>query len=123
MPHRSSSSTHKGHSRRHNSATADMSIEQRLGSKVQIIGSCWAFLGELDRYHCVQPVRVMGDRLQQPTMQAHRWFYETLVGPIETDLHLHHTCENPGCVNPEHLVPLTPAEHNQEHARLRRQAS
>lgn len=45
----------------------------------------------------------------------YRHFYELHVGPIPAGHHLHHTCETPMCVNPEHLEPLTPAEHNRRH--------
>ena len=38
---------------------------------------------------------------------AHRQVYEVLVGPIPDGLTLDHSCENPGCVNPEHLTPMT----------------
>ncbi len=42
---------------------------------------------------------------------AHIVFYERKFGPISDGLQLHHTCENPPCVNPDHLVPVTPTEH------------
>lgn len=48
---------------------------------------------------------------------AHRWYYERLVGPIPEGHHLHHICETPACVNPDHLEPLTPAEHKKRHAK------
>lgn len=40
-------------------------------------------------------------------VQAHRWAYEQLVGPIPDALELDHLCRNRGCVRPEHLEPVT----------------
>lgn len=51
-----------------------------------------------------------------PTL-AYRFVYEERVGPIPESHHLHHTCENPLCVNPAHLEPLTPAAHVARHPR------
>lgn len=47
---------------------------------------------------------------------AHRVVYERLRGPVPEDHHLHHVCGTRVCVNPDHLVPLTPAEHAATHA-------
>lgn len=41
---------------------------------------------------------------------AHRWLYEQLVGKIPDGLELDHLCRNRGCVNPEHLEPVTRSE-------------
>jgi len=56
-------------------------------------------------------------------VQAHRFAYERAYGPIPTGYVLHHVCRCSVCVNPEHLVPMTPADHNRLHARLRREAA
>lgn len=41
---------------------------------------------------------------------AHRFAYELLVGSIPVGMVLDHLCRNPGCVNPDHLEPVTDAE-------------
>lgn len=40
-------------------------------------------------------------------VNAHRWGYQQLVGPISPELTLDHLCRNRGCVNPAHLEPVT----------------
>jgi hypothetical protein len=44
------------------------------------------------------------------TVGAHRYAYQSLIGPIPEGLVLDHLCRNPGCVNPGHLEPVTSAE-------------
>jgi hypothetical protein len=46
-----------------------------------------------------------------PPIQAHRFVWEIVNGPIPgridgEDVHLDHTCRNPSCVRPEHLEPV-----------------
>jgi len=50
--------------------------------------------------------------------RAHVVFYERSKGSVPKGKTLHHTCENPPCVNPEHLEPLTRVEHRRQHGVL-----
>lgn len=46
-----------------------------------------------------------------PPWRAHRLSYFLTYGPIQDGLYLHHACNRRECVNPAHLVPVTPREH------------
>lgn len=78
--------------------------------------SCWVWLGRADHYGYGRLVR--GGRY----FGAHRVSYIQRVGPIPAGYELHHRCEVKLCVNPAHLVPLTPEEHGKLHEEARRAA-
>lgn len=42
----------------------------------------------------------------------HRFAYETWIAKIPDDWTIDHLCENKGCVNPEHLEPVTRIENS-----------
>lgn len=46
-------------------------------------------------------------RFDGTTKKAHRVIYELLKGPIPEGLQPDHLCRNRGCVNPDHIEPVT----------------
>ena len=46
----------------------------------------------------------------QKGILAHRFAYETFIGPIPDGHELDHLCRNRSCVNPAHLEPVTHSE-------------
>lgn len=81
----------------------DPDPQARFWSRVEKTDGCWTWKGATSKGYGV--ARHVGrSRL------AHRVAYEWLVGPIPDGLTLDHLCDNPPCVNPAHLEPVTNAE-------------
>lgn len=80
----------------------ELSARDRFWAKIKYTPEgCWEFQSARDPegYRTLS----VGGR----TRRAHRVAYELLVGPIPEGLTLDHLCRNTGCVNPDHLEPVT----------------
>lgn len=52
---------------------------------------------------------------------VHRVSYELEKGPIPKGLLIRHTCDNPPCINPDHLLPGTDADNSHDKVQRGRQ--
>lgn len=79
---------------------------------VDPLTGCWNWKGaKLRSGHGVVKV-------SSKSKMAYRVFFTFFIGTIAVGLQLHHTCENPSCVNPHHLIAVTPGQHARLHAKL-----
>ena len=76
---------------------------QRFVSKIVFTQDCWVWTDKPDNGYG----RFW---LNRKSELAHRFAYLIWAGPIPSDKQLDHLCRNRGCVNPEHLEPVSIAE-------------
>lgn len=72
----------------------------------RISGECWVWAGHANKGY--------GVINKGHPQQAHRYVYEHMIGPIPEGMDLLHSCDNPPCVNPDHLHPGTHAQNMHE---------
>ena len=86
-------------------------------SKPDPVTGCWVWVGST--VHGGYGQTTMGDG---KPMKAHRVSYLTFVGPIADGLMVCHKCDNPPCVNPDHLFLGTAKDNQRDSIRKDRNA-
>lgn len=84
---------------------------QGLRHPLSDLTGCWIWIGGVTKAgygnFCIERDGHGGHQTQK---LAHRFAYETLIGPIPEGMQLDHLCNNKRCVNPDHLKPVTARE-------------
>lgn len=79
-------------------------LMQWFWDQVDKSGECWTWTFRHDKYG------YGFFRIGRRHIFAHRYSYESSVGPIPDGLEIDHLCRNHICVNPAHLEPVTTRE-------------
>ena len=67
---------------------------------------CWSWIGRYD----ADRRRIFHGQ------KAYRIMHQLRIAIVPASFHVHHKCENSSCVNPRHLVALSPDAHRAVHA-------
>jgi len=86
--------------------------EARLWTYVLVDDGCWTWTGHHHHRegYALFSVATTDDVEKRTEIPVHRYIYEILNSKVPDGLELDHLCRNAGCVNPDHLEPVTHKE-------------
>ena len=85
-----------------------LTLAQRVNARTVQGPGCWSWIGSTD------PKGYGSVMVQGKAYKAHRAAYLVHVGEIGIGQVVRHACDNPGCVNPGHLLLGTTYDNNRD---------
>lgn len=93
-----------------------ISPEEAFMLRIDKTETCWVWRGTKNGYGYGTFLLPGSDK----SLRAHRFSYELHNGPIPEGMVIMHTCDNPPCVNPDHLKIGTKLDNNRDAISKRR---
>lgn len=87
-------------------------VEERFWRHVKKTAECWIWAGKEKSKRGYGQIGLGGRGAKQAL--AHRFSYELHKGPIPCGMVVMHSCDNPRCVNPDHLSVGTHSDNTQD---------
>jgi len=80
--------------------------KDRFFNYIEKLENCWIWKGV--------KIKGYGIMFHKKPVKAHRFSYEIHKGKIEKNKIICHTCDNPSCINPDHLYQGTPEDNSHD---------